>query len=69
MTGVNAEGEDGSTYTVSGRAVVLATGGYGANQVMIAQYSPKYAGHVFNCSPCSTGEGIEMGVAAGGYVE
>ena len=69
VTGVNAEGEDGSTYTVSGRAVVLATGGYGANQDMIAQYSPKYAGHVFNCSPCSTGEGIEMGVAAGGYVE
>mgnify|MGYP004473600119 FL=1 len=69
VTGVNAEGEDGSTYTVSGRAIVLATGGYGANQDMIAQYSPKYAGHVFNCSPCSTGEGIEMGVAAGGYVE
>ena len=69
VTGVNAEGEDGSTYTVSGRAVVLATGGYAANQDMIAQYSPKYAGHVFNCSPCSTGEGIEMGVAAGGYVE
>ena len=69
VTGVTAEGEDGSTYTVSGRAVVLATGGYGANQDMIAQYSPKYAGHVFNCSPCSTGEGIEMGVAAGGYVE
>ena len=54
VTGVNAEGEDGSTYTVSGRAVVLATGGYAANQDMIAQYSPKYAGHVFNCSPCSS---------------
>ncbi len=69
VTGVEAAGEDGSTYTVSGSAVVLATGGYGANQDMIAQYSPKYAGYTFNCSPCSTGEGIEMGVAAGGYVE
>ena len=69
VTGVEATGEDGSTYTVSGGAVVLATGGYGANQDMIAQYSPTYAGHVFNCSPCSTGEGIEMGVEAGGYVE
>ena len=69
VTGVQAEGEDGNAYTANGRAVVLATGGYGANQDMIAQYSPKYAGHVFNCSPCSTGEGIEMGIAAGGYVE
>ncbi len=69
VTGVEAAGEDGSTYTVSGSAIVLATGGYGANQDMIAQYSPKYAGYTFNCSPCSTGEGIEMGVAAGGYVE
>ena len=67
--GVTATGKDGSTWTATASAVVLATGGYGASQDMLAKYSPKYAGYTFNCSPCSTGEGMEMGVAAGGYVE
>lgn len=69
VTGVTAEGKDGTTWTVSANATVLATGGYGASKEMLAKYSPTYADYTFNCSPCSTGEGIEMGVAAGGYVE
>ena len=69
VLGVTAEGKDGSTWTVTASATVLATGGYGASKDMLAKYSPKYADYTFNCSPCSTGEGIEMGVAAGGYVE
>lgn len=69
VTGVTAEGKDGTPITLSAKATVLATGGYGASQEMLEKYSPNYAGYIFNCSPCSTGEGIEMGVAAGGYTE
>ena len=69
VTGVTAEGKDGSVWGVTANATVLATGGYGASKEMLAKYSPAYADYTFNCSPCSTGEGIEMGVAAGGYVE
>ena len=69
VTGVTAEGKDGTPITLSAKATVLTTGGYGASQEMLEKYSPNYAGYIFNCSPCSTGEGIEMGVAAGGYTE
>ncbi len=69
VTGVTAEGKDGSTWTVTANATVLATGGYGASQEMLEKYSPNYAGYIFNCSPCSTGDGIEMGAAIGAAVE
>ena len=69
VTGVVAEGRDGAAVTLSARATVLATGGYGASQDMLEKYSPAYAGYVFNCAPGSRGEGIEMGVAAGAAVE
>ena len=36
---------------------------------MLKKYSADYADFFFNCASCSTGEGIEMGVEAGGFVE
>ena len=69
VIGVTAEGKDGSTWTVGANATVLATGGYGASKEMLTKYSPTYADYTFNCSPCSTGDGIELGVSVGGYTE
>ena len=60
VTGVVAEGEDGTTYNVTAKAVVLATGGFGANQEMFDEYYPQYAGMSVNCVPGSTGDGIKM---------
>ena len=64
VVGVKAEGE-GVNYTVSAKAVVLATGGFGANLEMCAAYNPALAGFVTTNSPCATGDGIVMAQAAG----
>lgn len=69
VTGVVAEGEDGVTWTVHADVTLLASGGFGANQEMVAQYYPQYATRTFNCAKGSTGDGIVLGLEAGGMVE
>lgn len=69
VTGLLAEGRDGSAWTVTAKAVCLTTGGFAANPEMIAEHYPEYAEYKFNCAPGSTGEGILMGQKAGGAVE
>ncbi|MEG0303221.1 MAG: FAD-binding protein [Gordonibacter sp.] len=69
VTGLKAEGKDGSTWTVTAKAVCLTSGGFAANQDMIKKYYPEYGEYKFNCAPGSTGEGIELGLKAGGTVE
>ena len=64
VTGVKATG-DGIRYTITAKAVVLATGGFGANLEMCAEYNPDLAGFVTTNSPCATGDGIKMAEAAG----
>ena len=64
VTGVKATG-DGVSYTINAKAVVLATGGFGANLEMCAEYNPDLAGFVTTNSPCATGDGIRMAEAAG----
>lgn len=67
--GLVAEGKDGSVYTATAKAVLLASGGFGANQDMVDQYYPQYAGRSFNCCPASTGDGIVLGQKAGAAIE
>lgn len=69
VSGLKAEGKDGSTWTVNAKAVCLTSGGFAANQDMIKEYYPQYADYKFNCAPGSSGEGIELGLKAGGTVE
>lgn len=69
VTGFHALGEDGTKYTLSGKAVCLASGGYARNREMLEQYNEGYADFFFNCASASTGEGIQMGLAAGGVME
>lgn len=68
-TGLVAEGKDGSTYTATAKAVLLASGGFGANQEMVDEYYPDYAGRSFNCCPASTGDGIVLGQKVGAAIE
>ncbi len=58
--GVKAEG-----YTVKAQAVVLATGGFGANLEMVAQLKPELKGFVTTNAPSITGDGIQMAQAVG----
>ena len=63
--GVSATGEDGETVTVNAKAVVLATGGFGANLDMVVQYKPELAGFMTTNAPGIQGKGIEMAAAIG----
>jgi fumarate reductase flavoprotein subunit len=69
VVGLRAEGKDGSTWDVTARAVCLASGGFGANREMVAQYYPDYADVVWNCCPGSTGDGIVLGQGVGAGIE
>ena len=40
VAGVKATTKDGKVYTIDAKAVVLATGGFGANQDMLVKYQP-----------------------------
>lgn len=63
--GVSATGKDGETVTVNAKAVVLATGGFGANLDMVVQYKPELAGFMTTNAPGIQGKGIEMAAAIG----
>lgn len=69
ITGVKAKAGDGANWTINGKAVILASGGFMRNAEMIAEYYPDYVGQFFNCASASTGDGIKMGLAVGGYME
>ena len=69
VTGLKAEGRDGSTWTVTAKAVCLTSGGFAANEEMLKEHYPDYAEFKFNCAPGSTGDGIELGMQAGGAIE
>ena len=69
ITGVKAKADDGANWTINGKAVLLASGGFMRNAEMIKEYYPEYAGQFFNCASASTGDGIKMGLAVGAYME
>ena len=64
ICGVKAEGED-TNYTFNCKAVILATGGFGANEEMYTQYRPDLKGTVTTNAPGATGDGILMAQALG----
>lgn len=57
---------EGETKQVDSKAVVVTTGGFGANQKMIAKYRPDLKDYVTTNAAGSTGDGIEMISALGG---
>ena len=63
--GVKATGASGETVTVNAKAVVLATGGFGANLDMVIKYKPELKGFMTTNAPGIQGQGIEMAQAIG----
>ena len=61
--GVKATGASGETVTVNAKAVVLATGGFGANLDMVVKYKPELKGFMTTNAPGIQGQGIEMAQA------
>ena len=64
VAGVEVKTEDG-VKTIDARAVVLATGGFGANQAMVTKYRPELKGFSTTNHPGALGEGIKLGEDVG----
>lgn len=62
--GILARSAD-TDYTIQAGAVILATGGFGANFEMMSQYNPALANAVTTNHAGATGDGITMAVAVG----
>jgi len=66
VTGVQVENADGSTYTLKARAVVIATGGFGANLKMVTELQPWLNGFATLNHPGATGDAFDWVSALGG---
>ena len=62
--GVKAE-DAAHEYTINAKAVVLATGGFGANFDLMCSFNPSLANAVTTNHPGATGDGILMAEAVG----
>jgi fumarate reductase flavoprotein subunit len=65
VVGVSATGKDGETVTVKAGAVILATGGFGANLDMVVEYNSSLAGFMTTNAAGAQGQGIAMATAIG----
>ena len=63
--GVLAEGPTGNLVTVNAKAVVIASGGFGANNDMIASIRPELDGFITTNAPGIQGQGIQMAQRVG----
>ena len=63
--GIKATGSTGETVTVNAKAVVLTTGGFGANLDMVTEYKPELKGFMTTNAAGAQGQGIEMATAVG----
>lgn len=62
--GVKANGPEGELI-IHADQVVIATGGYAANQQLVKEYAPEWAGTPFTTAAGSTGDGHQLAKAAG----
>ena len=65
VVGVEAQGKAGNKVTVNAKAVILATGGFGANLDMVVQYKPDLAGFMTTNAAGIQGQGILMATEIG----
>lgn len=66
VTGVSVTFKDETTKDITGKAVIVTTGGYGANSDIIEKYRPDLKGYVTTNQSGSTGDGIKMIEEVGG---
>lgn len=59
------EAPDGSRETISTRALLLATNGFGADAELVAQHIPEIADAVYHGSERSTGDALRIGASVG----
>ena len=69
VTGVKAVGKDGKSWTVNADAVMLATGSFAKSPELLKEYHSEWADEFFICPETLTGDGLKMGLKAGGVVD
>ena len=62
---VETKGKDKKDYTIDAKAVVLATGGFGANAKLISSLRPEYKGFATTNQPGALGEGLDLAKGVG----
>jgi fumarate reductase flavoprotein subunit len=65
VCGVEAKGKNGNTVIVNAKAVILATGGFGANLDMVVAYAPSLEGFMTTNAAGIQGQGILMAAELG----
>ena len=65
VAGVNGVTADGGNVIVNAKAVILATGGFGANLEMVAELNPSLDGFMTTNAAGLQGQGIAMATAVG----
>lgn len=65
ISAVKAVDKDGKEFTIKTKVVILATGGFGANQEMVVKYNPKLEGFSTTNHSGATGDGINMALELG----
>lgn len=65
VIGVHATTKGGANVTVNAKAVVLASGGFGANMDKVAEYHPEFKDFMTTNAAGAQGQGIDMAVAIG----
>jgi len=66
IVGVKVKEANGEEYIIKAKAVVVATGGFGANAKMVEKYNPKLKGFGSTNNPAIVGDGIVMIEKIGG---
>ncbi len=66
VTGVKVQNADGSSYELSAKAVIIATGGFGANLDMVTSLQPSLSGFATLNHPGATGDAFGWVKAIGG---
>jgi len=69
VTGLVATDKGGNTYTVNAKAVMLASGSFAKNKDLLKEYHPDTADAYYNCPETLTGDGLLLGLKAGGVVD
>lgn len=65
VTGIEATDVNGNSFVINAKAVIVTTGGFGANSTMVEEYRPDLVGFSTTNHSGATGDGISMSLEAG----
>ena len=65
VTGIEATDVNGNSFTINAKAVIVTTGGFGANSTMVEEYRPDLVGFSTTNHSGATGDGISMSLEVG----